>query len=66
MGADKIAAFYDDPVKVACDTWSTEKAYHLRSLSTDNGLQWRAGRWARFLVRFAQGKLQRHEQWAPA
>lgn len=66
MDADKIAAFYDDPVKLACDAWSTEKAYHLRSLSTDNGLQWRAGRWARFLVRLAQGKLQRRQELLPA
>jgi len=58
MGANKIAAFYDDPVKVACDAMSTAKAYHLRSISIDNGLQWRAARWARFLTRAAQGKLR--------
>lgn len=57
MGADKIAAFYDDEVKTACDAWSTWKAYHLRSLSTEMGLRWRAGRWARFLARLAQGQL---------
>jgi 2-polyprenyl-6-methoxyphenol hydroxylase-like FAD-dependent oxidoreductase len=58
MSADKIAAFYDDPVKVACDAASTAKAYQLRAMSTDNGLPWRAARWARFLTRAAQGKLQ--------
>ncbi len=58
MDADKIAAFYDDPVKVACDTWSTSKAYYLRSLTLDNRLSWRAKRWARFLVRLAQGTLR--------
>ena len=26
MGVDKIAAFYDDPVKQACDAWSAAKA----------------------------------------
>ena len=57
MAVEKIAEFYDDPVKVACDSWSTAKAYHLRALSTDNGLPWRAGRWARFLARAAQGRL---------
>ena len=31
------------------------KAYHLRSLSIDNGLYWRAQRWARFIVRLSQG-----------
>ncbi len=58
MGADKIAAFYDDPVKLACDAASTAKAYRLRSMSIDNHLPWRAARWARFLTRLTQGKLQ--------
>jgi len=55
MSRTKIEMFYDDPVKTACDAWSTAKAYHLRSLSVDNGLVWRARRWARFIVRLAQG-----------
>ncbi|HVV39843.1 MAG TPA: NAD(P)/FAD-dependent oxidoreductase [Nitrobacter sp.] len=55
MGRDKIEAFYDDPVKTACDAWSTAKAYHLRALYTDNGLSWRAKRWGRFVVRSCQG-----------
>lgn len=58
MDADKIAAFYDDPVKRACDAASTAKAYHLRSLSTANGLSWRARRWARFIVRSGEGLLR--------
>jgi 2-polyprenyl-6-methoxyphenol hydroxylase-like FAD-dependent oxidoreductase len=62
MAAEKIAAFYDDPVKKACDAWSTAKAYHLRALSTDDSLTWRAQRWARFLVRFAQGQIRRLRQ----
>jgi 2-polyprenyl-6-methoxyphenol hydroxylase-like FAD-dependent oxidoreductase len=59
MGSEKIVAFYDDPVKTACDAWSTGKAYHLRSLTIDNGVAWRARRWARFLVRLGQGTLRR-------
>ena len=55
MGAEKIAQFYDDPDKTACEARSLAKAYHLRSLSIDNGLSWRARRWARFLVRLAEG-----------
>ena len=35
MGSDKIAQFYDDPVKKAYDTFSHAKAYHLRSLSIE-------------------------------
>jgi 2-polyprenyl-6-methoxyphenol hydroxylase-like FAD-dependent oxidoreductase len=59
MDEDKIAAFYDDPVKTACDAWSTAKAYQLRSLSIDNGISWRARRWARFIARLGEGTLRR-------
>src|SRR2546430_9042501 len=38
MGADKIAGFYRDPEKMECEARSLAKAYHLRSLSIDNGL----------------------------
>ena len=58
MGSEKIAAFYDDPVKTACDAWSSGKAYHLRSLTIDDGVPWRARRWARFLVRLGQGTMR--------
>jgi 2-polyprenyl-6-methoxyphenol hydroxylase-like FAD-dependent oxidoreductase len=59
MAADKIAAFYDDPVKTACDAWSAAKAYNFRSVSIDNGLYWRAQRWARFVAWFGEGLLRR-------
>lgn len=55
MDAAKIAAFYDDPEKLACEAACLEKAYHLRSLSTENGVAWRAQRWARFAVRLSDG-----------
>lgn len=55
MDVEKIGAFYDDPVKTACDARSLRKAYHLKSLSIDNGFAWRAQRLARFLTRLAQG-----------
>jgi 2-polyprenyl-6-methoxyphenol hydroxylase-like FAD-dependent oxidoreductase len=55
MGAQKVSQFYDDPEKTECEARSVAKAYHLRSLSTDTGLSWLARRWARFLVRLAQG-----------
>ena len=35
MGEAKIAAFYDDPVKQACDALSAKKAFGLRSYSID-------------------------------
>lgn len=55
MDGEKIAEFYDDPEKQACEARCLAKAYHLRSLSIDNGLSWRAQRWARFIVRLSQG-----------
>lgn len=68
MDEGKIAGFYDDPLKTACDAVSTAKAFHLRSLSTDNGLSWRARRWARFIVRAGEGFLRQltNEPGAPA
>ena len=59
MDADKIGAFYDDPVKTACDAWATAKAYNFRSVSIDDGIYWRAQRWARFLAWFGEGMLRR-------
>jgi 2-polyprenyl-6-methoxyphenol hydroxylase-like FAD-dependent oxidoreductase len=58
MGADKIAAFYADPVKVACDRHSFDKAFNLRSVSIDEGLSWRTRRWGRFLGRLAVGSAR--------
>ena len=59
MDADKIAAFYDDPVKRACDDFSAKEARNLRSMSIDSGLIWQMHRWARFAMRFARGTLRR-------
>jgi 2-polyprenyl-6-methoxyphenol hydroxylase-like FAD-dependent oxidoreductase len=59
MDEDKIAAFYDDPIKTACDARSATKAYQLRSLSIENGISWRARRWARFVARLSEGVLRR-------
>jgi 2-polyprenyl-6-methoxyphenol hydroxylase-like FAD-dependent oxidoreductase len=59
MNEAKIAAFYDDPVKTACDAWSATKAYSFRSVTIDDGLYWRAQRWARFAAGLSQGTLRR-------
>lgn len=59
MGEDKIASFYDDPVKMACDAWSLEKAYSFRSVSIEEGLRWRMKRGARFLRWGGSGLLRR-------
>jgi 2-polyprenyl-6-methoxyphenol hydroxylase-like FAD-dependent oxidoreductase len=49
MDAEKIAAFYDDPVKQACDADSAARAFYVRSLSCDAGIVWRARRWGKFI-----------------
>jgi 2-polyprenyl-6-methoxyphenol hydroxylase-like FAD-dependent oxidoreductase len=59
MGAEKIASFYDDPVKQACDAWSIDKGISFRRVSIENGIYWRAQRWARFLAWFGEGALRR-------
>lgn len=58
MGKDKIASFYDDPVKKACDSWSSEQSISFRKVTLDNGPYWYAQRWARFLLWFGQGTLR--------
>ena len=58
MGAEKIAAFYADPVRAAYHAHSAVKAFHLRSLTIDTGLKWAAQRWARFIGRAAIGLLR--------
>jgi 2-polyprenyl-6-methoxyphenol hydroxylase-like FAD-dependent oxidoreductase len=58
MGVEKIASFYDDPEKRACDAHSLAKAYQLRSLSLEPGLSWRVRRSARFAARLVTGMLR--------
>ena len=66
MGQEKIARFYADPVKVACDRHSFDKAFMLRSLSIDEGLSWQAQRWGRFLGRLAIGAGRDAVAWMAA
>jgi 2-polyprenyl-6-methoxyphenol hydroxylase-like FAD-dependent oxidoreductase len=58
MGADKIAAYYADPVKQAYDQFAITKAFWLKSMSIDTGITWGARRWMRFIARFVLGKLR--------
>jgi 2-polyprenyl-6-methoxyphenol hydroxylase-like FAD-dependent oxidoreductase len=63
MGKEKIATFYDDAVKQASDSLSADKAYYLRSLSTEGGLSWRTRRLARFVGQAGVGALRNaHER----
>jgi 2-polyprenyl-6-methoxyphenol hydroxylase-like FAD-dependent oxidoreductase len=59
MAADKIAAFYNDPEKLAVDAHSQAKAFALRALSTEPGVLWRARRRSRFYAHLALGTLRR-------
>ncbi len=59
MDRDKIAAFYDDPVKRAADQASLTTAFRLRTYSTDRSIRWTAERVARFVARMARAKLRR-------
>ena len=36
MGEAKIAEFYDDPIKQACDEWAAHEAFRLRSMTIEN------------------------------
>ncbi|MDA9403697.1 FAD-dependent oxidoreductase [Bradyrhizobium sp. CCBAU 45389] len=58
MDAAKVAAFYSDPVKRACDEWSAAKAFDFRSVSTATSPYWTAQRWARFVAWSVQGLLR--------
>jgi len=58
MGEEKIAAFYDDPVKRLCDDWSTAQAYFMRSLTIDSSIAWRTRRWGRFFGQLGVGTFR--------
>src|SRR3984893_8871512 len=59
MGAEKIAAFYDDPVKQACDGDSAARAFYVRSLSCDAGILWQARRWGKIIRQAGRGAARR-------
>jgi 2-polyprenyl-6-methoxyphenol hydroxylase-like FAD-dependent oxidoreductase len=58
MGAEKVAAFYADPVKRACDRSALNKAFNLKRLSIDTTFPWRARRVTRFALHLAVGLLR--------
>jgi 2-polyprenyl-6-methoxyphenol hydroxylase-like FAD-dependent oxidoreductase len=59
MSIGKISEFYADPVKVACDRFSFDKAFALRSYSIDTSLPWRARRLVRFVLHVVVGLIRR-------
>jgi 2-polyprenyl-6-methoxyphenol hydroxylase-like FAD-dependent oxidoreductase len=58
IGEDKIRRFYEDPAKVACDTFSFTKAYDVRALSIGRGLPIAARRWTKFAGQLGRGALR--------
>jgi 2-polyprenyl-6-methoxyphenol hydroxylase-like FAD-dependent oxidoreductase len=58
MEAEKIGAFYDDPVKAACDAHSALKAHALRAYSIRTELPWAVRRWAKFVGQWGRGALR--------
>lgn len=63
MGRDKIAAFYDDPVKQAVDGHAIELANYRRSLTVETGLRWSAHR---RLQHFRRRAIHQVERLSPA
>jgi 2-polyprenyl-6-methoxyphenol hydroxylase-like FAD-dependent oxidoreductase len=57
MTEGKIASFYDDPLKRACDAWSSAKAFSFRRVTIDTGPYWRGQRWDRFPARLGKGTV---------
>lgn len=55
MAAEKITAFYDDPVKTTCDAASLAKAYDLRDFCIETGVTWAARRWVRLAAQWGRG-----------
>lgn len=66
MGTGKIAAFYDDPVKVACDAFCLAKAFDLRDFSIDTSPRRELERRARFVLQAGRGLLRRATTGRPA
>ena len=58
MGEDKIAMFYDDPIKRACDEYSADKAFDLRAFTLDTSVAGIAKRWIKFGLHWGKGTLR--------
>jgi len=66
MALDKIAGFYDDPEKRACDDGSLALALKMRRTTLDPGLRWRLQRLARNLKKRLQASLSQAREDAEA
>lgn len=58
MGRQKVAQFYADPVKRACDDFAKDKAFQLKSFSLDPSLTWNLRRWGKFFAQSGRWALR--------
>ena len=65
MGLEKIAAYYEDPVKTGVDRASLETAEYRRRFGTDRSLRWRVHR-ARCIGAIALSGVRERMRRAPA
>jgi 2-polyprenyl-6-methoxyphenol hydroxylase-like FAD-dependent oxidoreductase len=57
MGREKLASFYEDPIKQECDAVSAKKAFELKAFSTSKEIRWIALRWAKFFAQWSRGRM---------
>jgi 2-polyprenyl-6-methoxyphenol hydroxylase-like FAD-dependent oxidoreductase len=57
MDAAKIAAFYDDPVKRACDAFAAQKAFALKASSLDESFVAATRRRVKFVLQAGRGTV---------
>ncbi len=58
MGAEKLAQFYGDRLKIAADAQSLARSRKLREMSTGEALPWKMRRTLGFFAQAARGKLR--------
>jgi 2-polyprenyl-6-methoxyphenol hydroxylase-like FAD-dependent oxidoreductase len=58
IAAEKIAAFYADPQKIAVDAQSLKRSRDLREMTIHPGLPWRLRRDLGFIAQSARGKMR--------
>jgi len=58
MERQKVAQFYADPVKRACDDFAKDKAFQLKSFSLDPSLTWNLRRWGKFFAQSGRWALR--------
>ena len=62
IGADAIAAFYADPIKVASDRKSRAASTFAKRLTLEPGIGWSSYRWARFAGAATRNAVSRTRQ----